>query len=224
MENRSSRYTLEIAKKELIKRGAEAEIWKGFWFDLDAIFKIRLPKLWRHPVLDEKIRKSRTIKEARIIYTAMQNSVRVPYIYDVDEDNATIVMEFVEGKVLKEIFKSNFKEFSIEIGRILGILHSSNIVHGDVTLSNFILTENQICIIDFGLSDFTNRTEDRGIDLHLFLRNVESSFSSIAKDSFNYFIKGYSEKFEEYKEVIEKVNEIRKRGRYVAERRKIKTF
>jgi Mn2+-dependent serine/threonine protein kinase len=215
---------LEIKKIEPIKKGAEAEIWKGFWFDLVSIFKIRVPKAWRHPLLDQKIRTSRTIKEARIIYSAMENSVRVPYIYDVDPENALIVMEFIEGNILKEVFKSNYKDFSKEIGRIIGKLHSSNIVHGDVTLSNFILSGNEICIIDFGLADFSNRDEDRGIDLHLFLRNLESSFSSIAKECFNYFIEGYSEFFENYDEILEKLDEIRKRGRYVEERRKIKTF
>jgi Kae1-associated kinase Bud32 len=221
----SSRYTLEIIKDKLIKKGAEAEIWQGRWFDLQAIFKVRVPKLWRHPILDSKIRSIRTIKEAKIMYYSLEENVRVPYLYDVDLENSTIIMEYVDGTILKEIFPKKHKEFSFEIGRILSKLHSINIVHGDVTLSNFImLNDGKICTIDFGLSEFSNRVEDKGIDIHLFLRNIESSFSSLSKESFEYFMKGYSIFMKNHGEILNKLKEIRRRGRYIAERRRVKIF
>jgi len=47
--------------KELIQEGAEAKIF----LDGDIILKDRIPKLYRHPNLDEKIRLRRTRSEAK---------------------------------------------------------------------------------------------------------------------------------------------------------------
>jgi len=206
----------------LIKKGAEAEIWKGKWFNVDAVYKIRKSKPWRHPFLDKLILEKRTIKEARIMYNAFENNINVPYIYDVDISRNTIVMEFVEGIILKELMEAKDSRVFLlceNLGKLIANLHNASIVHGDLTPSNVILRkEGDLCILDFGLANFSNRIEDMGIDLHLFLRSLESSFSSLANECFQNFMKGYSH-FKHRNEVLEKVKEIRRRGRYVLERR-----
>lgn len=208
---------------ELLFKGAEAEIWKGEWFNNVALFKIRKSKSWRHPVLDRRIIESRTLKEARIIYAAFQSDIDVPFIYDVDLAKATIVMEFVEGITLKEILSNRdprFFKLCEDLGYIVAKMHNSSIIHGDLTTSNVILRKDgQLCLIDFGLSEFSNRIEDKGSDLHLFLRALESSFASIAIPCFEAFKRGYSKIAEDYEEVFDKIKEIRRRGRYVLERR-----
>jgi Kae1-associated kinase Bud32 len=206
----------------LIKKGAEAEIWKGKWFSINSIYKIRKSKPWRHPLLDKLILEKRTIKEARIMYHAFENNIDVPFIYDVNISKNTIVMEFVEGITLKELMEAKDSRIFIlceKLGKLVANLHEASIVHGDLTPSNVILrNEGGLCILDFGLANFSNRIEDMGVDLHLFLRSLESSFSSLTHECFQSFIKGYSH-FKHYNEVLEKVKEIRRRGRYVLERR-----
>jgi Kae1-associated kinase Bud32 len=228
LEIRFCRYTLEIKLLYLIKKGAEAEIWYGKWFDLEAVFKIRKSKPWRNTILDQRIRYQRTLKEFKILYECINAGIDVPFIFDLDIENFTIVMEYVKGKVVKELFEINDKrifELCRNIGKITGKIHNLSIVHGDVTLSNMILRENNsICFIDFGLAEFSNRIEDKGIDLLIFLRSLESSFSKIAKECFNEFVKGYAEVNSDYLKVIEKMEEIKKRGRYVAERRKVPVY
>jgi len=219
---------LVIEIKYLIKKGAEAEIWFGKWLEFDVIFKIRKPKLWRNPELDRKIRIERTIKEAKIIYYSNINGIDTPYIYDVDKANSTIILEYVKGKTLKEIFENNdpnILNLCFTLGKMVGNLHNLDIVHGDITLSNIILrNEKSLCLLDFGLANFSKEIEDKGVDLHLFLRSLESSFPSLANICFEKFKEGYKNVFKNYKEVFEKVIEIRRRGRYVAERRKTRIF
>jgi Mn2+-dependent serine/threonine protein kinase len=219
---------LEIKLINLIKKGAEAEIWYGEWFGLEAVFKIRKSKPWRNPLLDNKIRLQRTLREFKIIYECIEAGIDVPYIFDLDLEKFTIIMEYVKGQILKDLFynwDSKILELCKNIGRIIGQIHNISITHGDVTLSNIILRENKsICLLDFGLAEFSNRIEDKGIDLLIFLRSLESSFSKIAKVCFEEFIKGYSEIASDCLKVIEKMEEIKKRGRYIAERRKVPVY
>ncbi len=210
--------------EKLLMKGAEAEIWKGVWFGLEAIFKIRKSKPWRHPLLDRKILESRTLKEARIIYSAFLHGIDVPFIYDVDKNNFSIVMEYVRGKTLKDLLSEKNPKIEYlceELGSIVAMLHKISIVHGDLTPANVVLREEgSLCILDFGLADFSNRIEDRGVDLHLMLRALESSFSSLQNLCFESFKRGYSKVAENPELVFEKVKEIRRRGRYVLERRR----
>jgi len=207
---------------ELLSKGAEAEIWKGKWLDLEAVFKVRKSKPWRHPRLDKMILETRTVKEAKIMYDAFNAGIDVPYIFDIDLQRYTIVMEYVRGVTLKNVLnKKEDKVYELceELGKIAAKLHMRSIVHGDLTPANVIIRENgKLCLIDFGLANFSNRIEDMGVDLHLFLRALESSFALIAEKCFDSFVRGYAI-MDGYKAVLEKVKEIRRRGRYVLERR-----
>ena len=81
---------------------------------------------------------------------AKEIGVRTPFVYFVDPISAEIVMEFIEGKNLKEEMNESF---ALEMGRCTGLLHTNNIIHNDLTTSNFIkAANNQIVLLDFGLS------------------------------------------------------------------------
>ena len=54
----------------LLYRGAEADVIRGEWQGLDAVFKVRRPLRYRLPVLDEAIRRQRTLREAEMIHQA----------------------------------------------------------------------------------------------------------------------------------------------------------
>ncbi|RLI39178.1 Kae1-associated kinase Bud32, partial [Candidatus Bathyarchaeota archaeon] len=87
----------------LIKKGAEASLYLEDWHGRRVILKKRLAKKYRIPELDREIRAQRTRHEPQIIHKAKEAGVPTPIIYMVDMASSTIVMEYVEGKRLKEI-------------------------------------------------------------------------------------------------------------------------
>jgi len=214
-----------LVEKVLIKKGAEASLYLETWHGRKAILKRRLVKKYRVPELDREIRIQRTKHEPSIIHKAKEAGVPTPIIYMVDMDSATIVMEFVEGKRLKEVLDNlpseERRELCRDVGRLVGKLHKSGIIHGDLTTSNMILTpEGRIVFIDFGLSEQSFELEDRGVDIHLMKRALLSTHFTHAEECFRSIINGYAEVMgeDETKEVLCKVEEIEKRGRYVSKR------
>jgi TP53 regulating kinase-like protein len=160
------------------------------------------------------------------MYEAKKAGVPTPTIFMVDIKNTTIIMDFVEGEQVKRLLgKASVtarQELCIEIGRMIGRLHDSGIIHGDLTTSNMIRNpEGKIVFVDFGLGEKSKELEVRGVDLHLMKRALQSTHFLFAEECFEAVMKGYSSILgaETTKTVLEKVVEIEKRGRYVAERR-----
>ncbi|MEM2147616.1 MAG: Kae1-associated kinase Bud32 [Candidatus Bathyarchaeia archaeon] len=210
----------------LIKKGAEACLYLADWHGRKVIIKKRLPKKYRLPALDEQIRTYRTIHEPRLMHEAKKAGVPTPTIFMVDVRNATIVMEFIEGKQVKqllaEVSERQRQELCCKIGALIGKLHRNGIVHGDLTTSNMIQrVDGKIFFVDFGLGEKTEEVEARGVDLHLMKRALQSTHFKFAEECFNAVIEGYSSVLdtEDVKKVLEKIKEIEKRGRYIAERR-----
>jgi TP53 regulating kinase-like protein len=209
----------------LLKKGAEASLYLEEWHNRKVVIKRRLPKKYRLPQLDLEIRSQRTVHEPNIIHKAKMVGVPTPTIFMVDVADANIVMEFVEGKQVKEVLDrvSSEKrlELSSHIGRMIGRLHKHGIIHGDLTTSNMILTPyGKVVFVDFGLSERSKEIEAKGVDLHLMKRALQSTHYKYAKECFEAVMKGYSEVVgeEETKKVSAKIREIEKRGRYVSER------
>jgi len=212
---------MEITRE--LKRGAESIIYEGYFAGLHAIFKRRISKSYRNKELDYKINSDRTRLEARLIYSALKNNINAPAILMVDPYEYLIVMEYIEGKPVKDIIGK--QDISLErigemIGEIAGKLHKAGISHGDFTTNNLILSEleGNVFIIDFGLAKRSDDIEDFATDIHVFLRSLESVHYGFKDDIFKGFESGYS-KFMNFDKVMKKVKEIRMRGRYVEERR-----
>jgi TP53 regulating kinase-like protein len=209
----------------LIKKGAEASLYLETWQNRQVIVKQRHPKRYRIPELDLMIRSQRTLHEPNIIHKAKEAGVPTPTIFRVDVAEAKILMEFVEGKQVKEVLDTvSWEErlrLSVLMGRMIGCLHKHGIIHGDLTTSNMILTPyGKIVFIDFGLSERSVELEPKGVDLHLMKRALQSTHYKHAKECFKAVMKGYAESVgdEEAKKVAAKIREIEKRGRYVADR------
>ncbi|WP_324735812.1 Kae1-associated kinase Bud32 [Thermococcus sp. SY098] len=220
---------------ELIKQGAEAKIYLAKFEELyfpfnneKVIIKHRISKRYRIKEIDQKLRKERTVREARILHRAKEFGVSVPHIYEVDLKDMKIVMEFIEGERLKEYLEKIPIEERLklcrEIGRQIGKLHEAGIVHGDLTTSNMILRDGKIYLIDFGLAEFDNTLEAQGVDLHLLKRAMESTHYKWFEEGFEVVLEGYGEvRGEEKAQMLkEKIGEIESRGRYVRERKWIK--
>ena len=190
------------------RRGAEAVVT----FSDGIAAKQRQSKRYRAPALDKKLIAERTRAEARLIHAARRAGVPTPVISDITHD--TIVMERIPGALLTESLSAAHCE---EAGRMVGMLHTAGIMHGDLTSSNMILREsNGRCVlIDFGLAQATSEIEQRGVDIHVMFQTLSSTNPKDAATLKDAFTRGYRETFPGAGDVISREEEIELRGRYL---------
>ena len=73
--------------------------------------------------------------------------VRTPTLYHVDQDKSIFVMEFIEGMTCRDYIRANRDDeakltvLASEIGRLIGVLHTNNLIHGDLTTSNVLVED-----------------------------------------------------------------------------------
>jgi len=216
----------KVTSETLIKKGAEASLFLKRWHGRKVIVKTRFPKRYRPAELDKKIRTYRTVHEPQLMHEAKRAGVPTPTVFLVDIENSAITMEFVEGKQVKQVLphlpRKGQQELCAQIGVLIGKMHRSGVVHGDLTTSNIILTgEGKIFLVDFGLGEKNSEAEARGVDLHLMKRALQSTHYQFAEDCFKHVLKGYSSVLRgDSGKVFEKIREIERRGRYVDDRKK----
>jgi len=207
----------------LIKRGAEADIYLVEWYGKKAISKVRRPKQYMHHMLDREIRRKRTLHEAEMLNMAKRAMVTTPLIYFVDPLNAEIIMQYIEGYTVKDLMTNDniedplLRQALIDMGIYTARLHARNIIHGDLTTSNFILhNSNRLVLIDFGLAFYSSRTEDKAVDIRLIKEVMSSAHANLFNEAFRLFIDGYASVAGEdnTKVLLKKVREIEQRGRY----------
>jgi len=204
--------------EKLIHKGAEAEIYYGHWYGKEAIFKIRKPKTYREKSLDSRLRTSRTIREASLLSEAKKVGVSTPVVYYVDQMAGEIVLQYVPGKNVKELIYSmgdKMHEIFLNIGQYIALLHRNDLIHGDLTTSNFILGE-RLVLIDFGLAFRSSRLEDKAIDLHLIKEVIWGSHAVVAESLFQSILDGYNEVIEEkfMRVLLDRIKTIESRRRY----------
>jgi len=129
-----------MSKEKILAQGAEAIIY----LKDNLIVKNRIPKSYRIKELDEKIRKHRTKSEKKLLEKACK-IINAPNPFPLKE-LTSIEMPFIEGKKLSENLNSfplkEQKEICKIIGKEIAKLHEADIIHGDLTTSNMILSEN----------------------------------------------------------------------------------
>ncbi len=178
-------------------RGAEAVLKNSKMLGRKIVIKERIPKTYRIPELDEKLRKERTRQEAKLLHRAKLAGVKCPTVLFVDE--FSIGMTKINGK------RPKMKpEEGRNAGQMLAKLHNANIIHGDFTPANLLENKNEIYVIDFGLGFFSGDIEDKAIDVLTMLKSIKNS-----KD----FLAGY-EASKEYGKIMKRVEEVKKRARY----------
>jgi TP53 regulating kinase-like protein len=192
-------------------KGAESNIYLTKWYNKKAISKIRIPKIYRHRMLDDDLRRRRTISESKMIALAKEFGLRTPYIYFVDTFRAEIVMEFISGTRASKVLTSSICN---DIGRFVSTLHLFNIIHGDVTPANFIVNR-KITMIDMGLSFHSTRREDKAMDIRLFKEILKSTYHRYYSEFFGDFLDGYkSVNSKELDKILQRIDEIETRKRY----------
>ncbi len=201
---------------KLVKKGAEADIYLTTWNGKKSILKIRKRKEYRNEILDNRIRTLRTVREATMISEVKQFGISTPLVYFVDSKKFEIYMQFVEGRLVRDLPSNMIIKTCEKIGKMVGTLHNNSIMHGDLTTSNFILLRNKLVILDFGLSQKTERIEDHAIDLRLFKEVLNSAHVEIVNKAWLSFLRGYGKIVgsQRRERVISQVSVIEKRGRY----------
>jgi TP53 regulating kinase-like protein len=156
----------------LITQGAEALLYKTTYLlpSLPCALKYRPSKSWRHPTLDLRLTKHRILSEARVLVKCRREGVPVPAVYALDESRGWLMMEWIEGEVVRvrintflgarkkrgdddvgkeeeEVQRIEGEERLVElmqrIGTAVGRMHGIGIVHGDLTTSNLMLKSSE---------------------------------------------------------------------------------
>nr|WP_276282207.1 bifunctional N(6)-L-threonylcarbamoyladenine synthase/serine/threonine protein kinase [Halorussus sp. DT72] len=204
-------------------KGAEATVEIGD----QRVTKRRLPKSYRHPDLDARLRRDRTVLEARLTSEARRHGVPTPVVYDVDPREGVLVFERVgEADLREELTPERVRD----VARHLAAIHAAGFVHGDPTTRNVRVGRRsappqggadserrsseqgeRTYLIDFGLGYNTDDAEDYAMDLHVF----DQSLAGTADDAAalrREFEDAYAEVGDSA--VLERLREVEGRGRY----------
>ena len=187
-------------------KGAEAVLSKCNVLGIPCVEKLRVEKKYRVRELDARIRAERTKREARLLARAKDAGVLCPVVYEVG--GFFIRMKYLQGEMLHwelQERKVSGKEISDAAG-ILVKLHSVNVVHGDYTPANLMLTAEGMAVIDFGLGSISPDVEDKATD-------VVTMKKALGREG-EPFVSSYGKKGGS-KAVLKMVKEIESRGRYM---------
>ena len=150
---------------EIIGRGGMADVFEGV--DLRLGRKIAI-KLLKSDLANDENFESRFAQEAQA--SAKMAHPTIVRIYDAGEEVSTdsngnvrktpfIVMEYVRGKLLRDLMHERKLTASEAIGYAKGVLtaleysHKAGIIHRDIKASNIMVTEEgQVKVMDFGIA------------------------------------------------------------------------
>lgn len=152
-------FQVDTTPPELVTQGAEALLYRSTYLlpSLPCALKYRPSKPYRHPILDARLTKHRILSEARVLVKCRKEGVPVPAVYALDEKEGWIMVEWIEGEVVRirlnewlkrrkdqgigegEPGEEALKGLMGRIGSAVGRMHAVGIVHGDLTTSNLML-------------------------------------------------------------------------------------
>jgi len=228
---------------QILSQGAEATILLDK--SKNQVIKQRIPKSYRIKELDEKIRKLRTRSETKLLIKASKIiSCPMPLTNSEESKNQyEIIMPFIKGKRLSQHL-DNFSlnqqlEICEKIGESISKLHKENLIHGDLTTSNMIYSNNlhhnptsnshqthqssstlpsspfSLFFIDFGLGYQNGKYEDKAVDLHVLKQALEAKHFTNWEKLWKAIESGYiSVNKTESEKVLERLKAVEKRGRY----------
>lgn len=214
---------------KLLKQGAEARLYEGFYLGKPTIAKERFTKKYRHPELDLHLTLERMRAEMRAIVRCKMIGIDVPTLYAGDFQKHIIYMEYFPKSITAKefIFHAN-EDNVVKLCKILGaklaLMHRNNIVHGDLTTSNILVMNEsgsdfysncklKLIFIDFGLAHINASAEDKGVDLYVLKRALVSTHH-IADNIFPIILTSYKINYKTgSKEVLNKYEEVQARGR-----------
>jgi len=200
---------------ESVLQGAEAEV--SFEGDPpETVRKRRLPKAYRHPDLDTRLRRERTRAEARLLRDARRAGVPTPLVRDVDLAETTLTLAFVGDDDLRNLLGDGESSARAtravrDVGRHLATLHEAGLVHGDPTTRNVRVGAERTHLVDFGLGYHAEDVEAHAMDLHVFCGSLDGTADD-ADRLRTAVCEAYAERGDE--QVVDHLAEVEGRGRY----------
>ena len=200
--------------------GAESTIYRIERWGKSLLLKQRPEKPYLLDAIDAHLRTFRTNRECKMLTVARELSVPTPTVHWIDKANHIIVMDYIEGYQLRQLVNNaSSKKLRLlcnEFGRLIGLLHSGDMVHGDPTTSNVLIDESsKMWLIDFGLAELNATVEMKGVDLHLMKRAFETTHWDFQETMLDSALEGYRKHIgKEAEQIVQRMEEIRERGRY----------
>ncbi|MFT4946926.1 MAG: N6-L-threonylcarbamoyladenine synthase/protein kinase Bud32 [Natronomonas sp.] len=130
--------------------------------------KHRHPRAYRHPELDDRLRRERTRREGRLLAEARRAGVSTPLVRDIDTAEMRLTIQHVGEKDLHDGLTDERTE---AVAEQLARLHDAGLVHGDPTPRNVRVGDRSF-LIDFGLGYYSTDPEDQAMDLHVLLGSL----------------------------------------------------
>lgn len=201
----------------VVATGAEATIETGTYLGRAVVIKRRVPKAYRHPELDQRLRDERTRDEGSLLLKCRKAGVPVPVVYDIDRAGAALTLEHVAGDALRTVLQADADDVAAkrmhDLGILVGRMHDGGITHGDLTTSNVLVDPaGRLVLIDFGLGQATQEEEPRGVDLHLVEEALEATDPRV-EALMAAFLDGYRTAACA-EGAMRRLEDIRQRGRY----------
>ena len=198
---------------EILHSGAEAILY----LEHGNLVKERVSKSYRHEHIDLSKRKYPTRRENKLLLRSKEVGMNVPKVLMFDDSDMKIIMEYIEGDVLKskldDYSPEKRKEICKKIGKQVALMHDNEIIHGDLTTSNMILNKTKVYFIDFGLGMISNKDEHKAVDLKLLRQAFDSRHYKYPEEFYTWFLEGYG-KSKNYESVIDRLKKVEMRGRY----------
>lgn len=151
---------------EKLGEGGMGVVYKAHDTKLDRFVAL---KFLPHHLSKTESDKARFLREAKAAAALNHNNVCTIYEIHDEDENPFIVMEYVEGKTLKDIIKDFQKEsipintvidYTAQIGEALKTAHSKGIVHRDIKAENIMITETGVVkVMDFGLAKLSGSAQ-----------------------------------------------------------------
>lgn len=210
---------MRVTDEEFLTEGAEAEIYTCRFLGIPAVLKKRTRKEYRNEQLDRRLRVARTRTEAICLSRAKEGGVLAPAVLFLSLEEASLVMQYVEGPLLRRVLTEEpgrARHFGGVVGRDVARLHGVDLMHGDLTTANMILRDESLVYVDFGLSRVSQEVEEKATDIELLTRVVQSTHPEVADEFMEAFRTSYLEYGEEPEEALERMERVKVRGRYVS--------
>lgn len=208
-------------KMDFFIKGSESFVSNSEFLAEKTIIKERKPKKYRDINLDSELRIQRIKTESKMIKTCLNYNILTPTLFNVDLLSFSLEMEKIDGKNLakllsNEILNPEFENNLIllkKFGEIVGKLHNIEIIHGDLTPTNILVTNTKkMYVIDFGLSYFSNEIKDKAMDLFILFGSFKIYLQE-KTEFFSMFLEGYKIS-SDYEKVMIQFDKLTNKGRY----------